>query len=272
MLILDGKKISQEISVGLKNKISLLERAPKLAIVQVGDDSDSNLYIKKKINFGEEIGAEVELNKFQSDILEDDLISEIKNLNTDNSVDGIILQLPIPENLNKEKVINAISPKKDVDGMTAENLNKFFSGEGDFVIPATARGIITLLEKYDLEIKRKKVVVVGDSIYVGKSIAVNFKNHCAEVISCNSRTENISEIAKGADILISAAGSLGLITDDYVNKDQIIIDVGINFNENGKVTGDVKLGKAEPFAISPVPGGVGPMTVVSLFLNLIDRV
>jgi methylenetetrahydrofolate dehydrogenase (NADP+)/methenyltetrahydrofolate cyclohydrolase len=273
MQILDGKKINEEIAKHLKQQIAEKGISPKLVIVQVGDNSASNVYIKMKVNFAEKIGANAEALKFPNEITEQELISEIEKLNADNSVNGIIVQLPIPDNINLAKILNTITPQKDVDGLGQENLSKLIRGSDDGIVPATARGIVDLLLAHDIEIAGKDVVVVGKSVLVGKSTALHFLNNGATVSVLHSKTQNLADKTRQADILISATGVSGLITADHINADQVVVDVGISVDSNGNISGDVDNSVHEKKlvkAISPVPGGVGPMTVASLFQNLID--
>jgi len=207
--------------------------------------------------------------------IEEELIEEIKKLNEDKNVSGIIVQLPLPSGLNTEKIINLVSAEKDADGLRmtsplAPPLAKGRGWGGD-VITATARGVMALLDFYEIEIKGKKAVVIGQGILAGKPIADELEKRGAEVFKCDINTKNIPEIARDCDILISAVGKAGLITKEFVNEKQIVIDVGIN-KVGGKFVGDVLFDEVEPlvFAITPVPGGVGPLTVACLFQNLID--
>lgn len=265
--ILDGKKVAEEIKQGLKSDFDLLTKKPRLTIVQVGDDSRSNIYIKRKILFGEEIGAKVNLKKFSENIGEDDLIKEIEKINQDEEVDGIIIQLPIPNHLDKNKIIESININKDVDGLKV----------GSKFIPATARGVISLLKFYGIGISGKKVTVLGRSALVGAPIAKLMEDSGAKVTVCHSGTEDLVTPCKDADIIISAVGKRNLINKSHVKSGQIVIDVGINpstdnVEDKPRIVGDVNFREVVNIvdAISPVPGGVGPMTVASLFLNLSD--
>lgn len=260
--ILYGAPVREKIKEILVERIKKLKRSLVLAIVQVGDREDSNVYIRNKIKFGEEIGAGVVLKKYADDIKEEELISEIEKLNKDENVDGIIVQLPLPENLNTEKIINTVLVGKDADGLVSEN-----------IVPATARGVMTLLEFYEIELKNKKVAVIGQGILAGIPIAVEMEKRGAEVYRCDINTKNIPEVAKDCDILISAVGKPGLITKEFVNERQVVVDVGVS-KMGDKLVGDVNFEEVEPliYAITPVPGGVGPLTVCSLFQNLLDLI
>jgi methylenetetrahydrofolate dehydrogenase (NADP+) / methenyltetrahydrofolate cyclohydrolase len=273
MLILDGKKNSNKIADELKEKVLKLNFKPTITVVQVGNEADSNLYIKRKKDFGEKIGVGVDLKKFEENISSENLIKEIENLNKNEKVNGIVVQLPLPNNIDQSQIINSISPQKDIDGMTDQNISRFFKNQKPFVIPAVARAIMNLMKEYNIRISGRKFCVIGNSLYVGKSIEANFINNGGIKIPCNGFDENLASITRNVDILVSAVGKPGFINEDYVNQNQTVIDVGINFDENGKVCGDVKLKEEnEVYAITPVPGGVGPMTVASLFQNLIEKI
>lgn len=274
MIILDGKKIKFKIIFALKKEIEdfilVGKTVPKLVILQVGNNKVSNIYIKQKISFAEQIGATAELVKFSENISSEEILKKVSELNEDNSVHGMILQLPIPKKLNQSEILSAIDSKKDVDGLGTENIYKIVINDDGGIIPATARGVITLLKEYGFEIAGKNVVMVGRSLLVGKSLFLILTNLNATVTLCHSETKNLSKITKAADILISAVGKPGIINDDCVSENQIVVDVGISRNESGTISGDVILEKVSVAAISPVPGGVGQMTVVSLFQNLIE--
>ena len=283
--ILDGKIVREEMKKGLKERVRGLGFAhvPMLAIVQVGDRDDSNRYIRNKQKFGEEIGVAVIHKKFEENIKEEELISEIEKLNKDEKINGIIVQLPLPEGLDAKKIIESIDKRKDADGL------RDVEGGGEVLItPATARAVMSLLDFYKIEVEGKRVAVIGRSRLAGAPIAEALKERGAKVEVCHKGTENTAEVCRKADILVVAAGQAGLVTKDFVNSNQIVIDVGINktslpaslleAGEGGTQTkpsllvGDVAFGEVEPIvaAISPVPGGVGPLTVACLFQNLLD--
>jgi methylenetetrahydrofolate dehydrogenase (NADP+)/methenyltetrahydrofolate cyclohydrolase len=258
--ILDGKIIRDEILVRLKKEVEAFLIKPILSIIQVGDLAESNKYIKNKKSFAEEIGVEVKHLQFPDTISKTELAEEIKKLNNDKSVRGIIIQLPLPKTLEEIEMINLINPEKDVDGLTT----------GPKFVPATAKGVLTLLDYYKIEIAGKKVAMVGRSKLVGLPIAKVLQERGAEVSLVHSKTENPREITKQANILIVAIGKPNLIDETYVKEGQVIVDVGINFQLE-KLVGDVNFEKVKNIvtAISPVPGGVGPLTVASLFENLV---
>ena len=273
-MILDGKRISEEVLQELKERLNNLKNningSPKLEIILVGNDFASEKYVTMKEKKATGLGIEVSINRFSDSSTEEEIVELIENLNEDNSVDGIMVQLPIPENFNEEEIISHISLKKDVDGLTAESLGKLFRKEECFV-SATPKGIEILLDRYRVGIMGKNVVVVGRSKIVGLPISALMINRNATVTICHSHTEDLQSICKEADILIVAVGKPQFITKDFVKANSIVIDVGFN-NENGETVGDVDFEnvKDEVQAISPVPKGVGPMTVLSLFQNLID--
>lgn len=268
-MILDGNKLNAEIASVLKTEIQGLDIKPKLCIIQIGDNAASNVYVNMKVRYAEKIGAISQIIKFNSDISENEIIEKIKKLNNDRSVNGIIVQLPIPENLDVRKIINTIDYLKDVDGLSDVNLAKLISNEKG-LRPATARGILTLLDSNDIEIEGKHVVVIGRSLLVGKSSAINFLNRNATVTVCHSKTKDLVKNISLADIIVTAAGYPGIIDNDMINDSQVIVDVGISV-VNGEILGDASgVGESSVYAISPVPGGVGPMTVASLFENLLD--
>ncbi len=270
--ILYGAPVREKIKADLIKRITGLEKKPVLAIVQVGDRPDSNIYIRNKITFGEEVGVGVVLKKFDVAIEEGKLIEEIQKLNEDQNVNGIIVQLPLPYGFNTEKLLESISKNKDADGLVGSG------AEGETVVtPATARAVMALLDFHKIEIKGKKAVVIGRSRLAGGPIANSLRRSGAEVTVCHRETINTTQICSGADIVISAAGQPGLVTKDYVNSRQVVVDVGINkvsIGESGKtkLVGDVAFDEVEPIvtSITPVPGGVGPLTVACLFENLLD--
>lgn len=267
-LILDGKKLSETLKERMKHDIAQYETKPGLVIIQIGDIAESNIYIKYKIRYAKNIGAQVVLKKYKNTVTESEVIADIQKYNQDTTVHGIIMQLPIPKELDKDRIIDTILPSKDVDGLTSTNVKH------QNIIPATTRGMLTLLEHYKIPVEGKKVVVVGRSALVGRPTATAFLNKNATVTLCHSHTQHLEEETKRADILIVAIGTQKFITEQYVREGQVIIDVGINAEEDSRVlSGDVDYKHVEPIvsAITPVPGGVGPMTVASLFQNLFEQ-
>lgn len=289
--ILDGKIVRDEIAQKLKEEIGKLETKPKLVIIQVGDNPESNAYIGQKIKFGEKIGALTDLVKFPENTTQSELESKISELNADNSVHGIIIQIPIPNHLDKDKLIDLINWRKDVDGLSAICLKLLSEGNPAGYIPATTKGVMTLLDHYKIPLTGKKVVIIGRSFLVGKPTALAMLNQDATVTICHSKTKDLKTETKNADILIVAIGKPNLIGKEHVSPNQVVIDVGINVIEPKatplrqtttelrpgleparKLIGDVNFDEVSKTvsAITPVPGGVGPMTVASLFENLLD--
>ena len=274
--ILDGRVVRNKIAQKLKTLNSKLKTRPKLVIIQVGDLPQSNTYIRQKILFGQKIGAVVNHVKLDKNVGEQKLRTMISKLNTDPSVNGIIIQMPIPKHLDRDKIIDAIVPEKDVDGLTSTNLKLLWEDRQEGYTPATTAGILTLLRYHNIAIAGKHVVVVGRSSLVGKPTALAFLNRDATVTVCHSQTKNLKAETKKADILVVAVGKPNLITKDHVSRGQVVIDVGINIAEveppQKKLVGDVDFEKVSKIvaAITPVPGGVGPMTVASLYENLLE--
>ena len=271
--ILDGKALSLRLRESLKEQISHLSKGPKLLIIQIGNRIESNTYIKRKKEFGKYIGAIVIHKKYKSSITEKDLIKKIQKFNSDRTIDGIIVQLPLPRHLDKTKILESIDVEKDVDGQTSESMKALMDGRPGF-IPATTRGVITLLEYNSIPIKGKRVCIVGRSTLVGKPTALEFLNKNATVTVCHSATTDLQSCTSKADILVVGIGKPNFINKEYVKKGQVIIDIGINpvvKRGKTKLVGDVdhKSVQHKAGAITPVPGGVGPMTILSLFENLL---
>lgn len=268
--ILDGQKLRDQLVPQLIKKIRKTAYKPKLVIIQIGNLKESNSYIKKKKTFGRKLGALVVHKQYSENVSEKEIISDISIYNLDSSVHGIMIQLPIPKALNSNQIIEAIDQRKDVDGLTAKNTKLLFDNTEAF-IPATTQGIITLLQHNKINLAGKRVVVVGESTLVGRPTTLALLNRKATVTVCHIHTKNLEEETRRADILIVATGQPHLITSNHVSKNQIVIDVGITVTEKKKIVGDVDYKRVENLvgAITPVPGGVGPMTVFSLFENLI---
>lgn len=274
-MIIDGKAISEQIKLDLANEVAKLKetygRAPKLAVVLVGEDPASKVYVRNKERACERVGIENLLIRRDDTLTQDELLCMIDSLNKDESVDGILVQLPLPHHINEMKVIEAISPLKDVDGFHPESAASLFLNREGFT-PCTPAGVIALLDAIHYELEGKEVVVVGRSNNVGKPLALLALQRNATVTIAHSRTKNLSEICKRADVLIAAVGRAEMITADYVKEGAVVIDIGINRKENGKLCGDVKYDEVAPktTAITPVPGGVGPMTVTLLMKNTVE--
>jgi len=272
-VILDGKETARKVREGLKSKVEELKQRnifPKLAVIMVGEDGASKIYVKNKSKACEEIGIEYEEFLLGEETTQEELLDLIKKLNDREDVHGILLQSPIPKHLDINEAFRTISPKKDVDGFNPVNVGKLVLGQDTFV-SCTPFGIIKILEEYNIEIEGKNAVILGRSNIVGKPMLQCLLNKNATVTICHSRTKNLKEIAKSADILVAAIGKAKFVTQDMVKEGAVIIDVGINRNEQGKVCGDVDFEEIEKKAsyITPVPGGVGPMTIAMLMTNIV---
>ena len=268
--IIDGKKLAQKIRLELKTEAEKFKTRPKLAVILVGNDPASKIYVKNKNKACEEVGINYEEHVLEETTKMEDLLQLIDRLNSDDSINGILLQAPLPKHLEINRAFEEISPIKDVDGFNPINVGKLLIGEDAF-ISCTPYGIIKMLEEYNIPIQGKNAVVVGRSNIVGKPLAQCLLNKNATVIICHSKTENLSDYTKNADILISAVGKADLITADMVKEGATVIDVGMNRNDNGKLCGDVDFENVKEIAsyITPVPGGVGPMTITMLMNNVI---
>lgn len=270
-IILDGKKLRDKIFENLKAELDKMSEKPTLAVILVGENPASQIYVRNKKKTAEKLGINSISIEYPADISENELLSKIQELNNDKNITAILVQLPLPEHINKNKIIDAILPQKDVDGLTPYNLGKLFSGEEPYVYPCTPKGILLLLDEYNIELDGKNVVVVGRSNLVGKPVAQMLLKRNATVTMCHSHTKNLSEITKTADIVVSAVGK-NVIGEKMLKSNCVVIDVGIFRDENGKLSGDVDFENVSKISayISPVPGGVGPMTIASLMLNTVE--
>lgn len=275
MNIMDGKLVAETIYTRLQGEIAALKEKgihPKLVIILVGDDLASLSYIRSKTKAAEKTGVLSEVITYKSEEIDTQgLIAKIHELNADDSVHGILVQVPLPKHIATPLVMKAIDPKKDVDGFTAYNLGKMFlSAEFEYLVPCTPLGVIRMLEHYKISVSGKEAVMVGASNLVGKPMAVMLINRKATVTVCNSKTPDLAVHTKRADILIVAVGKIGLITPDMVKEGAVVVDVGINRNAEGKIVGDVDFEKVAPKTsfITPVPGGCGLMTVACLMENV----
>ena len=266
-MLIDGKLVKREKLLALKEELAKLQSMPCLCVVQVGEDEASKVYVKQKQKLCEELGYRFIHKALPADIDEVMLIQQIDLLNLDDEVDGIIVQMPLPKHLDPIKVLNTISPEKDVDGLTFINSGKLLQGAEGFV-PCTPKGVIDLLNYYGITIEGQTCLVIGRSILVGKPMAHLLLDHNGTVIVAHSKTPNLKELSLQADIIISCVGKKWLITEDMVKDGAVIIDVGIN-REDGKLYGDVDFDRVSQKAsyITPVPGGVGQMTVYELCEN-----
>ena len=271
--LIDGKKVTAKIRQNLKDEVEELKKIgiyPRLAVIMVGEDKASKVYVKNKSKACNEIGIEYEEFLLPETTEMVELIKIIKELNNRKDVHGILLQSPIPNHLDIKEAFNTIDPRKDVDGFHPMNVGKLTIGEDAF-ISCTPYGIIKLLEEYQIPIEGKNAVIIGRSNIVGKPLIQCLLNKNATVTVCHSKTKNIEEITKNADILIAAIGRVKFVKADMIKKDAVIIDVGINRNELGKLEGDIDFEEVEKKAsyITPVPGGVGPMTIAMLMSNVV---
>ncbi len=270
-IILDGKKLRDKIFENLKQRLNNMSEKPTLAVILVGENPASQIYVRNKKKTAENLGINSIVINYPADISEKILLDKIQELNNDNKITAILVQLPLPKHIDKFKIIDAIAPEKDVDGLTPYNSGKLFSGEEPYVYPCTPKGILLLLDEYNIELEGKHVVVIGRSNLVGKPVAQMLLNRNATVTMCHSHTKNISDITKTADIVVSAVGK-NIIGEKMLKSDCVVVDVGIFKDINGKICGDVDFANASKIAayISPVPGGVGPMTIASLMLNTVE--
>ena len=272
--IIDGKKISAEIKEELKKEVADFAAQGKkcaLAVIQVGNDPASSVYVRNKKKACAYIGIESLSYELPEETTEEELLSLIQKLNEDKNVHGILCQLPLPKHICEDHIIQAIAPQKDVDGFHPQNVGALVVGKPGFV-SCTPAGIIQLLKRSGIELEGKKCVVVGRSNIVGKPMALLMLRENATVTICHSRTQNLKEVCKEADILIVAIGKPKFIGADYVKEGAVVVDVGIHRNEENKLCGDVCYEEVEPVAsrITPVPGGVGPMTIAMLMHNCVE--
>ena len=271
--IIDGKKVAKEIEAELKSEVESLKEddiVPGLSVILVGDDPASEVYVSYKEKACKRVGINSEVINLPGDITEQGLLKEVDRLNNDNQVDGILVQLPLPDQIDERKVIKAISPLKDVDGFHPVNVGDLVTS-GDGITPCTPAGIMELLARYNFDLEGKDGVIVGRSNIVGKPMAHLLLQENVTVTVCHSRTKDLKAKTSQADILVAAVGRANFITADMVKEDAIVIDVGINRQEDGLV-GDVEFEavKDKVKAITPVPGGVGPMTIASLLKNTLE--
>ncbi|MBQ2702155.1 MAG: bifunctional methylenetetrahydrofolate dehydrogenase/methenyltetrahydrofolate cyclohydrolase FolD [Clostridia bacterium] len=268
MKVIDGKALAESIRKEIKEKIEKSNKRPGLAVVIVGEDPASKIYVRNKIKACNELGIRSYSYELPATSSQEEVEGLLDKLANDHDVDGILLQLPLPVHLNAEQACKRIPVEKDVDGFSAENLGKFMQRKQS-VVACTPFGVMKILESEKVDLKGKHAVVLGRSETVGKPMAMLLLNADATVTVCHSKTKNLKEICKTADVLISAIGKPKFVTADMVKEDAVVIDVGINRDENGKLCGDVDFEhvKEKVSLISPVPGGVGPMTITMLLYN-----
>ena len=273
MELIDGKELAKKIRANLKIEVDKLKQKgiiPKLAVIMVGDDKASSVYVRNKSRACNEIGIEFEEFLKGQDTTQEELLSLIQKLNKREDVHGILLQSPIPQHLDIREAFNLIDYKKDVDGFNPVNVGRLSIGEDAF-ISCTPHGVIRMLEEYNIPIEGKRAVIIGRSNIVGKPLIQCLLSKNATVTVCHSRTQNIGEITKEADVLIAALGRPKFVKEDMVKTGAVVIDVGINRNDEGKLVGDVDFENVAKKAsyITPVPGGVGPMTIAMLMENVV---
>lgn len=268
MNFIDTKKVRLEEIKSLKKNLEQINRKLGIAIIQIGDDSASNIYIKNQEKLAQELDYEFKLFKFDCNINNEEVIKIIDALNNDNSIDGILLQLPIPKNLNIEMIQNRISPAKDVDGLTCTNIGKL-NQNSECLLPSTASAIMSIFKYYNIKLEGAHIVILGRSNIIGRPLFNLLINNDATVTLCHSKTRNLKQITNNADIIVTATGKINLIKKDMVKDNAIIIDCGINVI-NGKIQGDVDIDdiKDKKCYITKVPNGVGAITVVEVFKNV----
>lgn len=267
-IILDGKGLSAKLLDELEEKIAKLDKKPHLVVILVGEDPASKQYVGMKEKRAIQIGMKSTVIKYPENIDEKTVLDKIKELNNDKDVDAILVQLPVPKQICEQKVIQAISPNKDVDGLTPQNIGSISIGVEPYAYPCTPKGILRILDEYKIDIDGKNVVVVGRSNILGKPVAQMLLNRNATVTICHSHTKNLPEITKTADILVSAVGKCKIIRKEMIKSGAVVIDAGTS-KVDGKTCGDVDFDEVFESAshITPVPGGIGPMTIASLMEN-----
>lgn len=274
MQIIDGKKVSAQVKQEVKNETELLKKeysiTPGLAVVIVGDDPASRVYVNNKKKACELVGFHSEEYALSAETTQEELLSLVKKLNEKKDINGILVQLPLPKHLDDKAVIEAINPLKDVDAFHAVNVGKIMLGEYDF-LPCTPAGVMEMLHYYNIEVSGKNCVVIGRSNIVGKPMGMLLLHENGTVTICHSRTKNLAEICSKADILVAAVGKPKFVTADMVKEGAVVIDVGMDRDENGKLCGDVDFENVKDKCsyITPVPGGVGPMTIATLMKNTV---
>lgn len=268
MKLLDGREVKAKVLEELKEKIDKLDTKLGLTVIQIGEDPASTVYVGQKNKMANNLGFDFNHIKLDENVSEEEVLKIIDKQNNDDSIDGILVQMPIPKHLDSKKIQNAISPLKDVDGLTDINMGKL-SHNVKSLVPCTPMGIIALLDYYDIKIEGKNVVIIGRSDLVGKPLASLMTNRNATVTLCHSKTKDISLYTKKADILVAAIGSANFVKKEDIKKGAVVIDVGINRLEDGKLHGDIDFEdvKDKVSYITPVPGGVGQMTVAELGYN-----
>ena len=268
MTIIDGKLLAENLRHKIANEVRQFSRPPGLAVILVGDNSASQAYVRNKTKACVEVGFYSDQIHKSANITQEELLSEIRRLNDNETIDGILVQLPLPPHIDAEVIIEAIIPEKDVDGFSSENAGKLMQNK-PFLSPCTPKGVMAMLASLNYELRGKDCVIIGASKIVGRPMSMELLNAGATVLVCHKETKEIAEKVKMADVVIVAAGAANLVKADWVKEGAVVIDVGINRLEDGTLTGDVDFDevKDKALAISPVPGGVGPMTVAMLIEN-----
>ncbi|WP_096434717.1 bifunctional methylenetetrahydrofolate dehydrogenase/methenyltetrahydrofolate cyclohydrolase FolD [Alteribacter populi] len=272
--LISGKELAQRKRIEMKEETKLLKQdgiTPGLAVILVGEDPASQSYVKGKQRACEEVGIHSELDKLPVDTTEEELLHKVTALNEAEHIHGILVQLPLPDHISEKAVIDAILPEKDVDGFHPINIGRMMVGQESF-LPCTPFGIVEMIKSKRIPIEGKHVVIIGRSNIVGKPVGQLLLNEHATVTYCHSRTKNMKEITKQADILIVAVGREEMVGEEFIKPGAVVIDVGVNRNSEGKLVGDVKFDEAKKVAsyLTPVPGGVGPMTITMLLHNTVE--
>ena len=268
MKIIDGKTLAQNLRKKIANEVKQYSRPPGLAVILVGDDEASQLYVRNKTRACVEVGFYSDQIHKSSNITEEELLSEVNRLNENQNIDGILVQLPLPSHIDSNKIIEAIIPEKDVDGFSSENVGKL-SQNKSFISPCTPKGVMKMLDSIKCNLSGKDCVIIGASNIVGRPMAMELLNAGATVQVCHKGTKDITQKTKSADVIIAAAGVANLVKSDWIKEGVILIDVGINRQADGSMTGDIDFEDVKDIAsaITPVPGGVGPMTIAVLLEN-----
>ena len=274
-IIMDGKGLAKRMQDQMKKQVAALTaegKTPGLCVILVGEDKASQVYVRNKEKQSEALGINSRVVRLAADISEADLLAEVEKQNQDDSMHGILVQLPLPKHIDEQKVLRAIRYEKDVDGFHPMNVGNFFLGN-ESALPCTPYGIMKILEEYNIALEGKKALVIGRSNIVGKPMSIMLLNENATVTIAHSRTKNLKELAKEADILVAAIGRGHFVTADFIKEGAVVIDVGMNRSAEGKLIGDVDTAAAMGIAshITPVPGGVGPMTITMLLQQTIDK-
>lgn len=270
--IISGKEVAAQIKEELKEKISILEHAPRLAVILVGHDEASEIYVRLKQKAAQEVGIETVLFTFEADVRQETLEDLVKKLNADETVNGILIQLPLPKGFDEKKLLDMVLPVKDVDGFHPYNMGLLQNSSADCVVAATPKGVLELIKKTGIALEGKNALVIGRSNIVGKPMAMLLLGEDCTVTIAHSKTKDVKALCQNADVVVSATGCAKMVKADWVKKGAVVIDVGTCRDENGKMCGDVDFDEVKNVAsyITPVPGGVGPMTIAMLLKNTFE--